>query len=242
MSYPQATRLRDIASRQQRARRMLKVLAELGGVDLARSDLLDLGASHGLITLELSRATASAVGIDVDAAAIAIAHACVGADSRARFLVASGQALPFQSASFDVVVCNHVYEHVQDAHALMAEIHRVLLPGGTCYFAGGHVFQFIEPHYRLPLLSWLPRPLADAYLQASGRGLRYEEKFMMPWQLPTLFSAFSGRRLASAAMLEDPAGFTIGPAWFGAIARALPMGLREALALWLPTQVWLLRK
>ena len=242
MSYPEATRLQDVAGRRQRAQRMLKVLAELGGVDLARSRLLDLGASHGLITLELARATASAVGIDVDAVAIAAARASARLEGRASFLVASGQALPFPSASFDIVVCNHVYEHVPDAPGLMAEIHRVLAPGGVCYFAGGHLLQLMEPHYRLPLLSWLPRPLADAYLRATGRGRRYEEKFLMPWRLRSLFSAFAERRLVSAAMLEDPVGFTLGPAWLGAIARALPTRWRDGLALLLPTQVWLLRR
>jgi len=38
----------------------------------------------------------------------------------------------------------------------------------------GSRLALIEPHYRLPFLSWLPRPLATAYLRLSGRGSSYE--------------------------------------------------------------------
>lgn len=242
MSYPEAGRLSDAEGRRRRARRMLRVLAELGGVNLATARLLDVGASHGLMTLELARATAAATGIDVDAAAIAAARATAGAASSTLFVVASGEALPFADAQFEVVVCNHVYEHVADTGALMREIHRVLVPGGTCYFAGGHTLQLIEPHYRLPLLSWLPRGWASAWLRRTGRGQRYDESFLMPWRVRGLFTQFASAELASAQMLRDPGGYGIGPAWMAGPLRSLPGGVLRTIALWLPTQVWLLRR
>jgi SAM-dependent methyltransferase len=38
--------------------------------------------------------------------------------------------LPFESGSFDFLICNHVLEHVEDDRRALAEIHRVLAPGG----------------------------------------------------------------------------------------------------------------
>lgn len=38
--------------------------------------------------------------------------------------------IPFEANTFDVVLCNHVLEHVQDDIKAMSEIHRVLKPGG----------------------------------------------------------------------------------------------------------------
>ncbi|HOA10599.1 MAG TPA: class I SAM-dependent methyltransferase [Tenuifilaceae bacterium] len=40
------------------------------------------------------------------------------------------QAMPFPSSQFDVVICNHVLEHVQSDIKAMGEIYRVLKPGG----------------------------------------------------------------------------------------------------------------
>jgi ubiquinone/menaquinone biosynthesis C-methylase UbiE len=40
------------------------------------------------------------------------------------------QHLPFAAATFDLAICNHVLEHVGDAAAALAELHRVLKPGG----------------------------------------------------------------------------------------------------------------
>lgn len=38
--------------------------------------------------------------------------------------------LPFAAGSFDFLICNHVLEHVEDDRRALAEIHRVLAPGG----------------------------------------------------------------------------------------------------------------
>ena len=40
------------------------------------------------------------------------------------------QQTPFLDQTFDVVICNHVMEHVGDDSVAMAEIHRILKPGG----------------------------------------------------------------------------------------------------------------
>ena len=41
------------------------------------------------------------------------------------------KALPFGDGEFDVVLCSHVLEHVDDDRVAIAELHRVLAPGGT---------------------------------------------------------------------------------------------------------------
>ena len=151
--------------------------------------------------------------------------------------------LPFADASFEVVICNHIYEHVPDAPRMMAEIARVLRPGGTCYFAGGHRLQLIEPHHRLPFLSWLPRPLANTFMRLAGRGGRYEENFLPPWRLPQLFTAFASARSVTPDVLRQCARFDLGPVWTERLfAWILPMWLARPAAWFLPTHLWLLRK
>ena len=45
---------------------------------------------------------------------------------------------PFSDESFDVIACSHIYEHVSDSRKLVSEIHRLLRPGGVCFFAAAN--------------------------------------------------------------------------------------------------------
>ena len=53
---------------------------------------------------------------------------------RAQTLTAAGESLPFEDASFDIVLCDNVVDHAEDPRRIVAEIARVLAPGGLLYF------------------------------------------------------------------------------------------------------------
>lgn len=72
------------------------------------------------------------------------------------------------AASVDVVVCNQVYEHVPDPVALIRFIHKILKPGGYCYFAGPNLLFPLEPHVFWPFVHWLPRNRAVQLMQLLG--------------------------------------------------------------------------
>jgi SAM-dependent methyltransferase len=64
--------------------------------------------------------------------------------------------LPFSDGFFDVVISTSVFEHAQNKTDCMHEIHRVLREGGISM----HLFPskwrlFVEPHIKVPLVSWL---------------------------------------------------------------------------------------
>lgn len=86
-------------------------------------------------------------------------------------------SLPFADASFDVVLSNHVIEHVGGRPAQLAhlrELRRVMAPAGVGYIAVPNRWMLMEPHYRLAFLSWLPRPLRTPYLRLMRCGRRYD--------------------------------------------------------------------
>lgn len=93
------------------------------------------------------------------------------------FRLVNDSRLPFEDESFDVVISNHVIEHVggrsrQLRH--LRELGRVLRKDGAGYLAVPNRWMIIEPHYALPFLSWLPRSFRDRYLSLAGRGEHYD--------------------------------------------------------------------
>lgn len=222
--------------RRLRGQRIARALADFGGVDVTCARILDIGCSAGIMTEALAIEGAIVTGVDVDVEALGLGAARNG---RVRFVAASGECLPFRDGSFDAVVCNHVYEHVNDPRLLLFEAHRVLRRGGACYFAAGHRLQLIEPHHRLPFLSWLPRNVASAWLRVLGRAQRYEERFVAPWSVRALLRPFETAEFISTAMLREPSRYGLPR-----IAR-WPASIRvvgNALAHLAPTWIYMLRK
>jgi SAM-dependent methyltransferase len=131
--------------------------------------LLDVGCGEGRHTLSAwLEAAVDAVGIDLSERDLATAEARrrefedrAPAGSRARFLRASALEMPFEDASFDVVVCSEVLEHIHDFRGVLREIERVLRPGGR--------FVASVPRAWPEALCWL---LSDPYHEAEGGHLR----------------------------------------------------------------------
>jgi ubiquinone/menaquinone biosynthesis C-methylase UbiE len=196
----------DAEARARKARTMLDVLSDhFAGRALSGMAALNVGGSAGIIDRHLAAGFAAVTGMDIDAPAIAHASR-EHAGANLRFLVGDALHIPFAEASFDVVVCSQVYEHVPDAARMMAEIHRVLKPGGACYFAAGNRIMWNEPHYDLKLLSVMPRWLADLRVRAAGKGDAYYEKHYTYWGLRTLVRRFRLHDY-TARIVEDPAAF-----------------------------------
>lgn len=230
----------DADGRRRKAETMLAVIREQLGEAIGRARVLNLGCSAGLIDEVIAPHVASTLGVDIDDKAVAAAIAR-GAPPNARFMVGDAMALAIEDASFDVVICSQVYEHVPDPARMMAEIARVLSPGGICYFAATSRWSVIEMHYKLPFLSWLPPRLADAYLRLTGRGTRYYERHLGVTGLRRLVAMFDVQDL-TPRILADPPRYAAAYMFRSQIAlRTARLLLRHAYGLF-PGFIWILRK
>jgi SAM-dependent methyltransferase len=231
----------DVAGRERKARTMLAVLADHFGDSLGRLSVLTVGSSTGIIDSVLAEQVRRVTAIDIDAHAIEHAARNYRRDNLS-FQVGDALALDFPDGSFDVVVCAQVYEHVPDAERMMREIFRVLRTGGACYFAASNRLRWREPHYDLPLLSVLPRALADPYLRAMRGIPSYYERHYTYWGLLRLVRHF---RLCdyTVKIVQDPqkyaADYMIAP---HTLKARLARFVLKFLYWMSPGYVWLLVK
>ena len=238
----QVAAMYDMKTRERKARTMVAVLADHYGIErLVTLVALTVGGSTGVLDNHLADHLGAVNSIDIDAPAVAYAQ-CTYQKSNLHFSVGDAMRLAFGDACFDVVICSQVYEHVPRAERMMEEIFRVLKPGGVCYFAANNRLMWNEPHYHLPLLSVLPRPLANLYIRAAGRGSHYYEKHYSYWGLRHLTRRFTMYDY-TVRIVTDPeryaAGYMVRP---GSSKAAIAAFMARHLRWLMPGYVWLLEK
>ena len=150
------------------------------GIVSAESRVLDVGAGAGIVEQMNFKGTAAEVcGIDLDPRVLENRHLDEGK-------VSGVEAIPYDDASFDVVICDNVLEHLDEPHAAFAEIARVLKPGGVFLFKTPNKY-----HY-MPLIARLTPHWFHRYVNKL-RGREAVDTF------PTRYRANSKKNLASLA-------------------------------------------
>ena len=142
--------------------------------------VLDVGCQTGGLAIAMARRGAEVTGIDVDPTLLRAADIrarCHGVVN-ASFATAKAEALPFANASFDVITFVDVIEHVETAAASLAELARVIAPGGWIYIQGPNRFSpkwfASDPHYRMAGISVLPPSIGRWYVTKIRKRPRYD--------------------------------------------------------------------
>jgi SAM-dependent methyltransferase len=103
-------------------------------------DVLDVGSGAGmdsLVAAQMVGSTGSVTGIDMTPEMVAKARGSIAEMGLGNVTILEGSAehLPFDDASFDVVISNGVIDLIPDKDAVFSEITRVLRPGGRIQLA-----------------------------------------------------------------------------------------------------------
>ncbi|MEL7213787.1 MAG: bifunctional 2-polyprenyl-6-hydroxyphenol methylase/3-demethylubiquinol 3-O-methyltransferase UbiG [Pseudomonadota bacterium] len=163
--------------------------------------VLDLGCAGGFMAEALAERGAHVTGIDPAGEAIAAAQAHAQKSGHdIRYDVGVGEALPYEDASFDAVVCVDVLEHVSDLQKVLHETARVLKPGGMFLF---------DTINRNPIARLAVITMAENVLGLLPKGTHDPEMFIKPSEL-------------KAALTE--AGFEVG-----ALTGLGPRGINKRL-------------
>ena len=145
-------------------RRLDMILAAAG--ERAAGRILEDGCGVGMYLARLAREARSVVGLEIEHERGLEALALVE-----RVVCGAGEQLPFPADHFDLVLSHEVIEHVRNDRDAIAEIVRVLRPGGRLALFcpnRGYPFETHGIYWRgsyhfgnIPLVNYLPRSLRD---------------------------------------------------------------------------------
>jgi ubiquinone/menaquinone biosynthesis C-methylase UbiE len=115
--------------------------------ELARGKtVLDIACGSGYGSRLLADAAARVIGVDVSPEAIDYARSKF-ANPKVEFVVGSATAIPLDDDSVDLVVTYETIEHIDDYRAFMAEIRRVLKPGGLAIVSTPNDLEYEEGNH-----------------------------------------------------------------------------------------------
>ena len=169
--------------------------------------VLDIGCGPGLMTEALVERGGEVWGVDFLEPALAWARAEAEKASwgdRAHYVAGDAQALPFAAATFDTVIAMGVLEYLSDAYRFVAEVRRVLRPGGVLvisvpsrispyHLAQSFLDRFVGPPYRL-IRRLVTGSVRRGYIPDHPRHP------LAPWRLDRILTRSRFRKQASAFM------------------------------------------
>ncbi len=191
--------------RIDKARMIERVVEAHCGHTMRDWKILDIGCGNGDISQYFTH--------DNQPSGVDVSDKRKPANKDFEFIKVDSEELPFHSSSFDLVISNHVIEHVNDQHRHLAEIHRVLKPGGLVYMA--------TPNKRSPFMK--------GHI-GNERVLRYE-------QMEALFCMHGFKvREYTISMIHEPDKYGVKVR----VGRWLPIFILHAVRAWIPSNSFIL--
>jgi len=163
--------------------------------DLSSRRILDLGSGYGSFLIEATKRGIRACGIErssgfIDAAKESAKLAGVLIDIRSGM----AESIPFDDQSFDFVNVCEVIEHVDDPDKVLSEMYRVLDVGGMAYVSVPNRYCFLDPHFHLYFVNWLPRSFSDVFISIFGNHKDYERDIGKERLKDLYYATFKGAK------------------------------------------------
>lgn len=144
-----------------------------------KAEILDVGCGGGFLANELAQADYQVTGVDLSEPSLEQART-LDLTKSVRYLKADAYALPFSTASFDVVTCLDFLEHVSKPEQVIKEISRVLRPGGLLVY---HTFN------RNPLSYLIAIKGVEWFIKGTPKDLHVYSLFIKPSELKSFMDS-----------------------------------------------------
>ena len=209
--------------------------------DTKNLNLLDLGCSTGIMTNEYAKNFQKTIGIDIDESAIKFANNNYK-DHNLEFLNYSHNDKRLKNEMFDVITCTHIYEHVESPEALMNSVYRLLKPGGVCYFVAGNRYKIVEPHFKLPFLSFFNPNISKLYIKLFNKKGEYYQKHLSLFKLRKLVDQFRIYDYTLETIKKPEKYFSNDLVKDKTLSQKIYLLLGRVFYFMIPTYIWILKK
>ncbi len=220
------------SNRESKAKKITKIINDFRVHPGKKARLLDIGTGNGEISHCLSKSF-DVISVDIE-------------DNRSStegytFLITS-ESLPFSDDYFDIIVSNHVVEHVYDQQLHFSEMARVLKPNGIVYLATPNRLWPWEVHYQLPLIHYLPHTFFIALLKRLGKFK--EDVNLLTWfDIKKAVKSDFIIQVYSDKVCRSPAHYFMGCSGLcGRILSLIPLKIYTLLTFIHPTFIFILQK
>lgn len=152
---------------RERSKRIISFISKETPIDFSSSSVLDIGSGWGEFLLTLKEAGFQKVhGVEPDPELVVLSNQLAGANTAVHGMA---EVLPFDSATFNLVICNDVIEHVMHCDIALAEMIRVTKVGGMIWLGFPNYAYPQESHYKMFFPPFLPKLIGAFYLRLVGR-------------------------------------------------------------------------
>lgn len=216
-----------IKDRVLKAKKIEVVLADYLHKPIKNFDMLDIGAGDGTISSHFSEKN-KVYCVDIEDQRI---------NKKAIFKKVNSTKLPFKNELFDIVISNQVIEHLQNQKEHLTEIKRVLKKEGVCYLATPNKNFPVKPHYKIPLIHYLPNKYFYGILKKLG--IHNEDIFLISYNnLKNLFKKNFLYKEYTHIVLKNPNKYKFEIKLF----KILPLGLIKIMNTIMPSNIFILVK
>lgn len=169
-----------VAAAEARAALVLATWRSMGAVDdLTGRPLLDLGAGTAPLGVAAARQGADVWALDPGLRWLVVAaQRCREAGVQCQLVCANAEFLPFPDSAFDLVAGESVLEHILDQAGTLAEVHRILRPGGHVWMSLPNALSLgPDPHVGLLAAGYFSNAFVARY--ATRRGMVPPRRHML---------------------------------------------------------------
>ncbi|MEW5011050.1 MAG: glycosyltransferase [Cycloclasticus sp.] len=218
-------------NRRSKAEKILTILGEELGTAIENKHILDIGTGSGDIAAHLGEKN-NVISVDISD---------FRQQTKNYSFSLSNESLPFTSNCFDIVISNHVIEHVQDQQIHIDEIKRVLKSQGILYLATPNRIWPFEVHYRVYLLHYLPHKIFINIL----KHLKLYKEDVNLLGLSRIKNLLAQKKLNSYSgrIIKKPSSYLMRvPPWLEKTLNRIPMSVLNKTTFIHPTFILIFKK